>query len=39
MSQRAASYGRVFGSLPKLTFLEFKNYSENLKFEPYMSKN
>ena len=39
MSQRAASYGRVFGSLPKLTFLEFKNCSENLKFEPYMSKN
>ena len=38
MSQRAASYGRVFGSLPKLTFLEFKN-CENLKFEPYMSKN
>ena len=28
MSQRAASYGRVFGSLPKLTFLEFKNCRE-----------
>ena len=39
MSQRATSSGGVSGSLPKLTFLEFKNCNEKFKFEPYMSKN